>query len=261
MPPGDDATQVISRPQATAVLPPQESAPGTGRNVWLGVLIGVIVVAVLGGAGYLLAQGLLSNNDDTTAPFPVANVIGFTQEHADAGARRRRLGGRARVQGERHGQARPRHRPIPVAGTTVDPGSTVIITIAKAPPPVVVPTFTGLTLGDAQTLATENKLVLVPTEGVSDTVDAARSSARIRSRARRSRRGRRSRSSCRPRPLRWRSPMSPASRSARPSPRCRRRAWSVSPAGPHRCSPSVRTRTGSPSRTRPPGRSSRSEAP
>ena len=134
MPPGDDATQVISRPQATAVLPPQESAPGTGRNVWLGVLIGIIVVAVLGGAGYLLAQGLLSNNDDTTAPFPVANVIGFTQEHATQVLEDAGLGGQARVQGERHGQARPRHRPIPVAGTTVDPGSTVIITIAKAPP-------------------------------------------------------------------------------------------------------------------------------
>ena len=171
MPPGDDATQVISRPQATAVLPPQESAPGTGRNVWLGVLIGIIVVAVLGGAGYLLAQGLLSNNDDTTTPFPVANVIGFTQEHAtqvldDAGLE-------VKPEFKVSDTAKP-GRVIdqsPVAGTTVDPGSTVIITIAKAPPPVVVPTFTGLTLGDAQTLATENKLVLVPTEGVSDTVD------------------------------------------------------------------------------------------
>ena len=64
------------------MLPPQEPAPGSGRNVWLGVLIGFIVVAVLAGAGYLLAQGLLGNNDDTTTPFPVANVIGFTQERA-----------------------------------------------------------------------------------------------------------------------------------------------------------------------------------
>ena len=170
MPPGDDATQVISRPQATAVLPPQEPAPGSGRKVWLGVLIGFIVVAILGGAGYLLAQGLLGNNDDTTTPFPVANVIGFTQERAtqeleDAGL-----------------EVEPKFKVIeavkpgrvieqdPVPGTIVDPDSTVIITIAKAPPPVVVPTFTGLTLGDAQTLATENHLVLVPTEGQSDTV-------------------------------------------------------------------------------------------
>jgi hypothetical protein len=100
----------------------------------------------------------------------VANVIGFTQERAtqeleDAGL-----------------QVDPRFKVIdsvkpgrvidqdPVPGTIVDPESTVIITIAKAPPPVVVPTFTGLTLGDAQTLATENHLVLVPTEGQSDTV-------------------------------------------------------------------------------------------
>ncbi len=152
------------------MLPPQEPAPGSGRKVWLGVLIGFIVVAVLAGAGYLLAQGLLGNNDDTTTPFPVANVIGFTQERAtqeleDAGLK-----------------VEPKFKVIdsvkpgrvidqdPVPGTIVDPDSTVIITIAKAPPPVVVPTFTGLTLGDAQTLATENHLVLVPTEGQSDTV-------------------------------------------------------------------------------------------
>ena len=70
MPAGEDATQVINRPQATAILPPQESPPGSGRKVWLGVLIGIIVVAVLAGAGYLLAQGLLGEHDDTTTPVP-----------------------------------------------------------------------------------------------------------------------------------------------------------------------------------------------
>jgi serine/threonine-protein kinase len=171
MPPGDDATQVISRPQATAVLPPQESTPGSGRNVWLGVLIGIIVVAVLGGAGYLLAQGLLGNNDDTKDPFPVANVIGFTQEHATQVLEDADL--EVKPEFKVSDTAKP-GRVIdqdPVAGSTVNPGNTVTITIAKAPPDVVVPTFSGLPLGDAQTLATENKLVLVPTEEVSDTVD------------------------------------------------------------------------------------------
>jgi serine/threonine-protein kinase len=149
MPPGEDATQVISRPQATAVLPPQESAPGSGRNVWLGVLIGIIVVAVLGGAGYLLAQGLLDNNDDSKDPFPVANVIGFTQERATdelEGA-----GLKVDPKFKVSDTAKP-GRVIdqdPVPGTIVDPDSTVTITIAKAPPDVVIPTFTGLTLGDA----------------------------------------------------------------------------------------------------------------
>ena len=58
----------------------------------------------------------------------------------------------------------------PVAGTTLAPGSTVTIFVAKAPPTVVVPTFTGLTLDAAQTLANANHLVLRPTDGVSDTV-------------------------------------------------------------------------------------------
>jgi hypothetical protein len=164
MPPGEDATQVISRPQATAVLPPQEPAPGSGRNVWLGVLIGIIVVAILGGAGYLLAQGCWATTT-TARPVPRGERGRVHARACDRGARGRRLEGRSEVQGERH-------RPSPVAssiripspGRSSDPDSTVTITIAKARPDVVVPTFTGLTLGDAQTLATENHLVLVPTE-------------------------------------------------------------------------------------------------
>jgi serine/threonine-protein kinase len=49
MPMGADATQVISRPQQTSVLPPQDPPPGSGRKVWLGVLIGILAVAVLAG--------------------------------------------------------------------------------------------------------------------------------------------------------------------------------------------------------------------
>ena len=67
MPPVADATQVINRPQQTAVLPPQEAPPGSGRKVWLGVLIGIIAVAVLAGGGYLLAKGR-SGNKDTPRP-------------------------------------------------------------------------------------------------------------------------------------------------------------------------------------------------
>ena len=254
MPPGGDATQVISRPQATAVLPPQESAPGSGRKVWLGVLIGFIVVAVLGGAGYLLAQGLLGNNDDTTTPFPVANVIGFTQERATQELEDAGLKVEPEVQGES-----TRSSPVasstrtPSPGTIVDPGSTVIITIAKAPPPVVVPTFTGLTLGDAQTLATENHLVLVPTEGQSDTVPVGsvisqdpppgeEVAAGDRDRDRRvgpARYGGRDR--CHVPLVRLGEVRAPGARLGRPS-----------SAGPRRSSRSARTRTGSRSRIRPP---------
>jgi beta-lactam-binding protein with PASTA domain/predicted Ser/Thr protein kinase len=170
MPPGDAATQVISRPQATAVLPPQEPPPGSGRKVWLGVLIGVIVVAVLAGAGYLLAQGLLSGDQDTPKPVPVPTVIGFTQERAIQEIEDADL--KPDVKTKVSDTVKP-GRVVdqdPVAGTTLAPGSTVTIFVAKAPPTVVVPTFTGLTLEDAQTLADENHLVLRTTEGLSDTV-------------------------------------------------------------------------------------------
>ncbi len=128
MPPGDDATQVISRPQATAVLPPQEPAPGSGRKVWLGVLIGFIVVAVLAGAGYLLAQGLLGNNDDTTTPFPVANVIGFTQERATEELEDAGLKVEPEVQGDRR-RSSPGGSSIrtPSPGRSSIPDSTVTI--------------------------------------------------------------------------------------------------------------------------------------
>jgi eukaryotic-like serine/threonine-protein kinase len=170
MPVGGDATQVINRPQATAVLPPQESPPGSGRKVWLGVLIGIIVVAVLAGAGYLLAQGLLGNNDDTTTPVPVPNVINLTQDRAIEAIKNAHL--EPKVETRVSDTAKPGRvvDQSPVAGTTLAPGSTVTIFVAKAPPTVVVPTFTDLTLEQAQTLALDNHLVLRPTDGVSDTV-------------------------------------------------------------------------------------------
>jgi eukaryotic-like serine/threonine-protein kinase len=170
MPAGSDATQVISRPQTTSVLPPQEPPPGSGRKVWLGVLIGVLVVAALAGGGYLLAQGLLANNDDTTTPVPVPSVIDFTQDRAVQAITDANL--KPELKFRVSDTAKP-GRVVdqdPVAGTSLAPGSTVTLFIAKAPPSVVVPTFTDLTLEAAQALALENHLVLKPTDDVSDTV-------------------------------------------------------------------------------------------
>ncbi len=82
LPVGAEATQVIHRPQQTAVLPPQESPSGSGKRVWLGVLIGILAVAVLAGGGYLLASSLLGNNDETPQTVSVPLLIGFSQERA-----------------------------------------------------------------------------------------------------------------------------------------------------------------------------------
>ena len=54
------ATQVIAR-QPTQVMPPPEPETSS-RKVWLGVLIGILIVAILAGGGYLLAKSL--NGDD-----------------------------------------------------------------------------------------------------------------------------------------------------------------------------------------------------
>ena len=66
LPAGEAATQLISRAQHTQVLPPQTEAPGSGRKVWLGVLIGFLIVAVLAGAGYLIYQAVSGNTPTQT---------------------------------------------------------------------------------------------------------------------------------------------------------------------------------------------------
>ncbi len=79
LPAGGDATQVISRPQSTQVLPPQEEQPGSGRKVWLGVLIGILVVGILGAGGYFLASAL---NDSGGGSVSMPNLVGKQFEDA-----------------------------------------------------------------------------------------------------------------------------------------------------------------------------------
>lgn len=84
MPAGGDATQVIRREPTSmmAPLPPDEGK----RNLWVGILIGVGIVAVLGGGLFLLASALLKNNDapnPSVTPIPYPPVIGQTQAEAE----------------------------------------------------------------------------------------------------------------------------------------------------------------------------------
>lgn len=170
MPPGADATQVISRPQQTSVLPPQEAPAGSGRKVWLGVLIGILTVAVLAGGGYLLATTLLSNTKDAPGPVSVPPVVGFTQDRATSALDDLQLKWTVKLQVSATVKPGRVIDQDPVAGTTLNPGSTVTIFVAKAPPSSTVPTFAGLSLADAQALALQNHVTLAPTDGVSATV-------------------------------------------------------------------------------------------
>ncbi len=74
-----DATQVIARPSPTQVMPPPEPE-GSSRKVWLGVLIGLLIFALLAAGGYLVAQFL--NNKDAAQAFALPDVTGKTFEAA-----------------------------------------------------------------------------------------------------------------------------------------------------------------------------------
>jgi eukaryotic-like serine/threonine-protein kinase len=171
LPPGGDATQVISRPSATAILPPQVEPKGSGRKIWLGILIGVLVVAVLGGGGYLLVNSLTKNNDTpTTVSMPT--VIG--KQYSDAKQQLESQG--LKVQAVYKASGKPAGTVLdqnPAQGITVGAGATVILTVAKAIPTVTVPPLAGLTLAQAQAQLTPLGLKLsTPTNNTSTTVPA-----------------------------------------------------------------------------------------
>jgi eukaryotic-like serine/threonine-protein kinase len=170
LPPGAEATQVINRPQQTAILPPQADAPGSGRKVWLGVLIGILAVAVLAGAGFVLAQSLLGDNTDTVATVQVPRLIGFTQERAESELSAAKLKAVVKFRVSDTAKAGDVVDQDPVALTLVDEGSEVTIWVAKAPPQVPAPDFTGMTLSEAQALALQVGVNLAITEAVDSTV-------------------------------------------------------------------------------------------
>jgi beta-lactam-binding protein with PASTA domain/predicted Ser/Thr protein kinase len=150
MPGAGEATQVISRPQPTSVLPPQEEQ-GSGRKVWLGILIGVLIVAVLGGGGYLLVSSLTKDENPQSVVVGVADVVGKTFDEA-----------KTELEAQGLTVADPVYKATdaaaegtvleqdPEAGKQVGTGAEVTLTVAKAPTTVEVPPLRDLTLAEAQ---------------------------------------------------------------------------------------------------------------
>ncbi len=173
MPAGADATQVISRPSSTQVLPPVEEPPGSGRKVWLGVLIGVVIVAILAGGGYLLANGLAGSKASPSGQLvKVPNVVGKTQ--ADAEAALTSAGFKptvtTKVSSAKAGTVLEQN---PLPGVVLQQGSAVTIVVAQAPKQVSVPAVTTLILADALTALTQAGLKLgTQTPAASDTIPA-----------------------------------------------------------------------------------------
>ncbi|MGZ8613405.1 MAG: Stk1 family PASTA domain-containing Ser/Thr kinase, partial [Actinomycetota bacterium] len=149
---GGDATQVISRPSSqTAVLPPAEEPKGSGRKVWLGILIGLLLFALLAGGGYLLVDSLTGGGEGTVTVV-VPDVVGKTQTAAEAeleelgldvGVRRREIDPDETEPGTVVAQD-------PSRDEEVARGSTVTITVAVEPDTVFVPDVSGMTVSEAQ---------------------------------------------------------------------------------------------------------------
>ena len=157
-----DATQVISRPSSqTAVLPPPEEPKGSGRKVWLGILIGLLLFGLLAGGSYLLVNSLTGDNGGSVTVV-VPNVVGETQANAEATlreadlevvVRRREVDPEVTEPGLVVAQR-------PGADERVAGGSEVTIVVAVEPDTVPVPDLERLTVSQAQSALTEAGLTL-----------------------------------------------------------------------------------------------------
>jgi eukaryotic-like serine/threonine-protein kinase len=148
---GGEGTQVISRSHSTQVLPPSSESPGSTRKVWLGVLIGFLIVALLAGGGYLLASGPFRGDSPTPGTLAIANVQNMSFEEAKAALEAQGL-----VVATPLYQVDDTVQPgivlsqDPAAGTPVTQGATVTLTLAKGPKKIPLPDLTDMTLAQAQ---------------------------------------------------------------------------------------------------------------
>jgi beta-lactam-binding protein with PASTA domain/tRNA A-37 threonylcarbamoyl transferase component Bud32 len=153
-----DATQVISRPSAhTAVLPPTEEPKGSGRKVWLGVLIGLLLFALLAGAGYLLVTSLTGDDNGGTPLVEIDDYVG--ERFLDAKSAIEDLDlSVTRVTRETDDETEVGRvlEQDPPPGTQLARGDGVVtLTVGVAPDTVEVPPLEGLTQAEAQAALSE----------------------------------------------------------------------------------------------------------
>jgi beta-lactam-binding protein with PASTA domain/predicted Ser/Thr protein kinase len=141
------ATQVIAR-QPTEVMPPPEPEQSS-RRVWLGVLIGALIVALLGVGGYLLAQSL-GADQATTKLMPDVRTKQYTDAKALLTSDQYQLDV---VKKDKITDTVPAGQVVAQSITPndpVQPGTTVILTVAEKPPTILVPSLRCETLEEAQ---------------------------------------------------------------------------------------------------------------
>jgi beta-lactam-binding protein with PASTA domain/tRNA A-37 threonylcarbamoyl transferase component Bud32 len=169
-----DATQVISRPSAhTAVLPPTEEPKGSGRKVWLGVLIGVLLFALLAGAGYLLVTSLTDEGEQK----PLIELDDYRgRPYLDVKRELEDIGlevVRTTKETDQPDEVGTVLEQDPEAGRSIAEGGTVTLTVGVAPDTVVVPDLSEMTVSQAQAALRDADLTLGSTleESSADVAD------------------------------------------------------------------------------------------
>ena len=80
LPASGEATQVISRPQPTSVLPPVQDEPGGSRKAWVGALLAILVMALLAAGAYLVFTMLTDDGEGDLVTVP--NVVDMPEAEA-----------------------------------------------------------------------------------------------------------------------------------------------------------------------------------
>jgi beta-lactam-binding protein with PASTA domain/tRNA A-37 threonylcarbamoyl transferase component Bud32 len=149
LPMGGDATQVISRPQPTSVLPPQEEERGSSRKAWVGALLAILVMALLAAGAYLVFTMLTDDGGPELVIVPDLTDMTRTEAEEALGEVGLVLAdrvGRIRTDEERPGIVLQQE---PEPDRRVEEGSEVKIWLSAPPATVQVPSVIGLDVGQA----------------------------------------------------------------------------------------------------------------
>jgi eukaryotic-like serine/threonine-protein kinase len=166
LPVGGEATQVISRPQPTSVMPPTEEPPGSSRKAWVGALLAILVMALLAAAAYLIVTSLTDEGGELVA---MPNLVGKTRPQAEQELDRLGL--------EYVVRRKPTDREdpglvvdqAPRAGNQVDPAEVEVTIWVSAPPRTFpVPDVRDMTVEEAQAALEEAGFELGNTTEQSD---------------------------------------------------------------------------------------------
>jgi eukaryotic-like serine/threonine-protein kinase len=154
LPASGEATQVISRPQPTSVLPPQQDEPGGSRKAWVGALLAILVMALLAAGAYLVVTMLTDDGGGDLVAVP--DVVDMPEDRA-----RQTLEDVGLVVDNVTRRRTDRVEPgivleqNPPADRQVEPGSEVDLVVSAPPRPVDVPSLEGMTI-EAAEAALEN---------------------------------------------------------------------------------------------------------